>query len=471
MLYNRRPHHAPIYLFGLFLGERARDDVTQNLGDQKEKTVKEALKQGNGSVSKKIPDQENKGQTLPPGAENGQSRSKGGSQLSMSDHKSSYGQKDGDVEEAQASLDSTVQSDPKSPDDSFLSLSYASEGPCGLDLHLLDSSRNGDTSKIKVGPADQENQGIVPSAETIFDNTPNSQEPSADGTADAAPTSSGSVSNGAVAASSCSLSSGAAATSGCVPGCGATADHDAGDTSSDSITIGGAAVDAATGATSSGSVSGGEAATVDADAVSSGSVTEGGAAASCNIVPGGGGGGEVATVDAAATSSGGVTGVAAVGGGAPSSSTVTDGEVGGAVAAGSRNVGGDERAPIEEPENPPEGVVAQRDNSLPSLTTPPIQEERPETETADPTQNRTLEGGEEDLRNEETATRGNRYEQLHSKLLIYNYIQTNLIIVFNGMIIGYLKKTVLHFINLQVTLSFVNLKEVLLALHQNFIHY
>ena len=471
MLYTRRPHHAPIYLFGLSLGERARDDVTQNLGDQKGKAAKEALKQGNGSVSKKISDQENKGQTLPSGAENGQSRSRGGSQLSMSDHKSSYGQKDGDVEEAQASLDSTVQSDPKSPDDSFLSLSYASEGPCGLDLHLLDSSRNGDTSKIKVGPADQENQGIVPSAETIFDNTPNSQEPSADGTADAAPTSSGSVSSGAVAASSCSLSSGAAATSGCVPGCGATADHDAGDTSSDSITIGGAAVDAATGATSSGSVSGGEAATVDADAVSSGSVTEGGAAASCNIVPGGGGGGEVATVDAAATSSGGVTSVAAVGGGAPSSSTVTDGEVGGAVAAGSRNVGGDERAPIEEPENPPEGVVAQRDNSLPSLTTPPIQEERPETETADPTQNRTLEGGEEDLRNEETATRGNRYEQLHSKLLIYNYIQTNLIIVFNGMIIGYLKKTVLHFINLQVTLSFVNLKEVLLALHQNFIHY
>ena len=471
MLYTRRPHHAPIYLFGLSLGERARDDVTQNLGDQKEKTAKEALKQGNGSVSKKISDQENKGQTLPSGAENGQSRSRGGSQLSMSDHKSSYGQKDGDVEEAQASLDSTVQSDPKSPDDSFLSLSYASEGPCGLDLHLLDSSRNGDTSKIKVGPADQENQGIVPSAEAIFDNTPNSQEPSADGTADAAPTSSGSVSSGAVAASSCSLSSGAAATSGCVPGCGATADHDAGDTSSDSITIGGAAVDAATSATSSGSVSGDEAATVDADAVSSGSVTEGGAAASCNIVPGGGGGGEVATVDAAATSSGGVTGVAAVGGGAPSSSTVTDGEVGGAVAAGSRNVGGDERAPIEEPENPPEGVVAQRDNSLPSLTTPPIQEERPETETADPTQNRTLEGGEEDLRNEETATRGNRYEQLHSKLLIYNYIQTNLIIVFNGMIIGYLKKTVLHFINLQVTLSFVNLKEVLLALHQNFIHF
>ena len=471
MLYTRRPHHAPIYLFGLSLGERARDDVTQNLGDQKEKTAKEALKQGNGSVSKKISDQENKGQTLPSGAENGQSRSRGGSQLSMSDHKSSYGQKDGDVEEAQASLDSTVQSDPKSPDDSFLSVSYASEGPCGLDLHLLDSSRNGDTSKIKVGPADQENQGIVPSAETIFDNTPNSQEPSADGTADAAPTSSGSVSSGAVAASSCSLSSGAAATSGCVPGCGATADHDAGDTSSDSITIGGAAVDAATGATSSGSVSGGEAATVDADAVSSGSVTEGGAAASCNIVPGGGGGGEVATVDAAATSSGGVTGVAAVGGGAPSSSTVTDGEVGGAAAAGSRNVGGDERAPIEEPENPPEGVVAQRDNSLPSLTTPPIQEQRPGIETADPTQNRTLEGGEEDLRNEETATRGNRYEQLHSKLLIYNYIQTNLIIVFNGMIIGYLKKTVLHFINLQVTLSFVNLKEVLLALHQNFIHY
>ena len=371
--------------------------------------MKEALKQGNGSVSKKIPDQENKGQTLPPGAENGQSRSKGGSQLSMSDHKSSYGQKDGDVEEAQASLDSTVQSDPKSPDDSFLSLSYASEGPCGLDLHLLDSSRNGDTSKIKVGPADQENQGIVPSAETIFDNTPNSQEPSADGTADAASTSSGSVPSGAVAASSCSLSSGAAATSGCVPGCGATADHDAGDTSSDSITIGGAAVDAATGATSSGSVSGGEAAAVDADAASSGSVTEGGAAASCNIVRGSGE-------------------AAAVGGGAPSSS---DGEVdgaaaagsrnvGGAAAAGSRNVGGDERAPIEEPENPLEGVVAQRDNSLPSLTTPPIQEERPETETADPTQNRTLEGGEEDLRNEETATQSNRYEQLHSKLLIDN---------------------------------------------------
>ena len=471
MLYNRRPHHAPIYLFGLFLGERAGDDVTQNLGDQKEKTVKEALKQGNGSVSKKISDQENKGQTLPPGAENGQSRSKGGSQLSMSDHKSSYGQKDGDVEEAQASLDSTVQSDPKSPDDSFLSSSYASEGPCGLDLHLLDSSRNGDASKIKAGPANQENQRINPSAETIFYNTPNSQEPSADGTADAAPTSSGSLSSGAVAASSCSLSSGAAATSGCVPGRGATADHDAGDTFSDSITIGSAVVDAATSATSSGSVSGGEAAAVYADADSSGSVTEGGAAASCNIVPGGGGGGEVAAVDAAATSSGGVTGVAIVGGGAPSSSTVTDGEVGGAVAAGSRNVGGDERAPIEEPENPPEGVVAQRDNSLPSLTTPPIQEERPETETADPTQNRTLEGGEEDLRNEETATQGNRYEQLHSKLLIYNYIQTNLIIVFNGMIIGYLKKTVLHFINLQVTLSFVNLKEVWLALHQNFIHY
>ena len=239
MLYTRRPHHAPIYLFGLFLGERAKDDVTQNLGDQKEKTVKEALKQGNGSVSKKISDQENKGQTLPPGAENGQSRSKGGSQLSMSDHKSSYGQKDGNVEEAQASLDST--------------------------------------------------------------------------------------------------------------------------------------------------------------------------AASCNIVRGSGE-------------------AAAVGGGAPSSS---DGEVdgaaaagsrnvGGAAAAGSRNVGGDERAPIEEPENPLEGVVAQRDNSLPSLTTPPIQEERPETETADPTQNRTLEGGEEDLRNEETVTQGNRYEQLHSKLLIDN---------------------------------------------------
>ena len=164
-------------------------------------------------------------------------------------------------------------------------------------------------------------------------------------------------------------------------------------------------------------------------------------------------------------------GGAAVGGGAPSSSTVTDGEVGGAAAAGSRNVGGDERAPIEEPENPPEGVVAQRDNSLPSLTTPPIQEQRPGIETADPTQNRTLEGGEEDLRNEETATQGNRYEQLHSKLLIYNYIQTNLIIVFNGMIIGYLRKTVLQFINFQVTLSFVNLKEVWLALHQNFIHY
>ena len=456
--------------FGLFLGERARDDVTQNLGDQKEKTAKEALKQKSGSLSTEISDQGNKRQTLPPGAENGQSRSKGGSQLSMSDHKSSYGQRDGDVEEAQASLDSTAQSDPKSPDDSLLSLSYASEGPCGLDLNPLDSSRNGDASKIKAGPADQENQRINPSAETIFDNTPNSQEPIADGTADAAPTSSGSLSSGAVAASSCSLSSGAAATSGCVPGRGASADHDAGDTSSDSITIGSAVVDAATSATSSGSVSGGEAAAVDADADSSGSVTEGGAAASCNIVPGGGGG-EVATVDAAATSSGGVTGVAAVGGGAPSSSTVTDGEVGGAVAAGSRNVGGDERAPIEEPENPPEGVVAQRDNSLPSLTTPPIQEQRPGIETADPTQNRTLEGGEEDLRNEETATQGNRYEQLHSKLLIYNYIQTNLIIVFNGMIIGYLRKTVLKFINFQVTLSFVNLKEVWLALHQNFIHY
>ena len=420
MLYNRRPHHAPIYLFGLFLGERAGDDVTQNLGDQKEKTVKEALKQGNGSVSKKISDQENKGQTLPTGAENGQSRSKGGSQLSMSDHKSSYGQKDGDVEEAQASLDSTVQSDPKSPDDSFLSLSYASEGPCGLDLHLLDSSRNGDTSKIKVGPADQENQGIVPSAETIFDNTPNSQEPSADGTADAASTSSGSVSSGAVAASSCSLSSGAAATSGCVPGCGATADHDAGDTSSDSITIGGAAVDAATGATSSGSVSGGEAAAVDADAASSGSVTEGGAAASCNIVRGSG---EAAAVGGGASSSsdGEVDGAVAAGsrnvGGAAAAGSRN---VGGAAAAGSRNVGGDERAPIEEPENPLEGVVAQRDNSLPSLTTPPIQEERPETETADPTQNRTLERGEEDLRNEETATQSNRYEQLHSKLLIDN---------------------------------------------------
>ena len=395
--------------FGLFLGERARDDVTQNLGDQKEKTAKEALKQKSGSLSTEVSDQGNKRQTLPPGVENGQSRSKGGSQLSMSDHKSSYGQKDGDVEEAQASLDSTAQSDPKSPDDSLHSSSYASEGPCGLDLNPLDSSRNGDASKIKAGPADQENQRINPSAETIFDNTPNSQEPIAHGTADAAPTSSGSLSSGAVAASSCSLSSGAAATSGCVPGRGATADHDAGDTSSDSITIGGAAVDAATGATSSGSVSGGEAAAVDADAASSGSVTEGGAAASCNIVRGSGE-------------------AAAVGGGAPSSS---DGEVdgaaaagsrnvGGAAAAGSRNVGGDERAPIEEPENPLEGVVAQRDNSLPSLTTPPIQEERPETETADPTQNRTLEGGEEDLRNEETATQSNRYEQLHSKLLIDN---------------------------------------------------
>lgn len=125
-------------------------------------------------------------------------------------------------------------------------------------------------------------------------------------------------------------------------------------------------------------------------------------------------GGEAAAVDADADSSGSVSeGGAAVGGGAPSSSTVTDGEVSGAAAAGSRNVGGDERAPIEEPENPPEGVVAQRDNSLPSLTTPPIQEQRPGIETADPTQNRTLEGGEEDLRNEETATQGNRYEQLH----------------------------------------------------------
>ena len=388
----------------------------------------------------------------------------------MSDHKSSYGQKDGDVEEAQASLDSTAQSDPKSPDDSLLSLSYASEGPCGLDLNPLDSSRNGDASKIKAGPADQENQRINPSAETIFDNTPSSQEPSADGTAHAAPTSSGSLSSGAVAASSCSLSSGAAATSGCAPALGVTADHDAGDTSSDSITIGGAVVDAATSATSSGSVSGGEAA-VDADAVSTGSVTEGGAAASCNIVRGSG---EAAAVGGGAPSSsdGEVDGATAAGsrnvGGAAAAGSRN---VGGAAAAGSRNVGGDERAPIEEPENPLEGVVAQRDNSLPSLTTPPIQEERPETETADPTQNRTLEGGEEDLRNEETATQGNRYEQLHSKLLIYNYIQTNLIIVFNGMIIGYLRKTVLQFINFQVTLSFVNLKEVWLALHQNFIHY
>lgn len=91
-------------------GERARDDITQNLGDQKEKTEIEATKQEKGSIFTEKLDQGNKRQTLPPGAENGQSRSKGGSQLSMPDHKSSYGQKDGDVEEAQASLDSTAQS-------------------------------------------------------------------------------------------------------------------------------------------------------------------------------------------------------------------------------------------------------------------------------------------------------------------------------------------------------------------------
>ena len=346
------------------------------------------------------------------------------SQLSMPDHKSSYGQKDGDVEEAQASLDSTAQSGSKSPNDGLLlslPVSYVSEGPCGVDLSLLDSSRKGDASKIKAGHTHYKNQAVNPSAKTLIYNTPNSLEPSAGGTADAAPTSSGSVPSGAVAASSSSLSSGAAATSSsCVSGGVATADHDAGDTSSDSITNGGAAVEAAADAISSGSVSGGEAAAVDADSAPSGSVTEDGAAASYNSVPGGG---EAAAIDAASTSSG-VTGVSAVGGGgAPSSSTVTDGEVGGAAAAGSRNVGIDERAPIEEPVIPPEGVVAQSDHSI---TTPPIQEERPGTETADPTQNRTLEGGEEDLRNEETATQGNRYEQLHSKLLIYKYIQTNL---------------------------------------------
>ena len=345
----------------------------------------------------------------------------------MSDHKSSYGQRDGDVEEAQASLDSTAQSGPKSPDDGrLLSLSYVSEGPCGVDQSLLDSSRKGDAFKIKAGHTHHKNQAVNPSAKTLIDNIPNSLEPSADGTADAAPTSPGSVPSGAVAASSSSLSSGAAATSSsCVSGGVATADHDAGDTSSDSITSGGAAVEAAADADaiSSGSVSGGEAAAVDADSAPSGSVTEDGAAASYNSVPGGG---EAAAIDAASTSSG-VTGVSAVGGGgAPSSSTVTDGEVGGAAAAGSRNVGSDERAPIEEPVIPPEGVVAQSDHSSPSLTTLPIQEERPGTETADPTQNRTLIGGEEDLRNEETVTQGNRYEQLHSKLLIYKYIQTNL---------------------------------------------
>ena len=343
----------------------------------------------------------------------------------MPDHKSSYGQKDGDVEEAQASLDSTAQSGSKSPDDGLLlSLSYVSEGTCGVDLSLLDSSRKGDASKIKAGHTHHKNQAVNPSAKTLIDNTPNSLEPSVGGTADAAPTSPGSVPSGAVAASSSSLSSGAASTSSsCVSGGVATADHDAGDTSSDSITNGGAAVEAAADAISSGSVSGGEAAAVDADSAPSGSVTEDGAAASYNSVPGGG---EAAAIDAASTSSG-VTGVSAVGGGgAPSSSTVTDGEVGGAAAAGSRNVGSDERAPIEEPVIPPEGVVAESDHSSPSLTTPPIQEERPETETADPTQNRTLEGGEEDLRNEETVTQGNRYEQLHSKLLIYKYIQTNL---------------------------------------------
>ena len=341
----------------------------------------------------------------------------------MSDHKSSYGQKDGDVEEAQASLDSTAQSGPKSLDDGLLlSLSYVSEGPCGVDLSLLDSSRKGDASKIKAGHTHHKNQAVNPSAKTLIDKTLNSLEPSVGGTADAAPTSPGSIPSGAVAASSSSLSSGAAATSSsCVSGGVATADHDAGDTSSDSITNGGAAVEAAADADaiSSGSVSGGEAAAVDADSAPSGSVTEDGAAASYNSVPGGG---EAAAIDAASTSSG-VTGVSAVGGGgAPSSSTVTDG----AAAAGSRNVGSDERAPIEEPVIPPEGVVAQSDHSSPSLTTPPIQEERPGTETADPTQNRRLEGGEEDLRNEETVTQGNRFEQLHSKLLIYKYIQTNL---------------------------------------------
>lgn len=357
-------------------GEKAGDEVAQNLEEQKDKTAKGALKQENGFLSTKRPDQGRKRQTLPPGAKDGQNRGKGGSQPSMSDQKSSNVQQDGNVEKVQASLDSTEQSAAASSSGSV----YDGDGPVACAA--------GATASVSVtgsgGCAADISSGSVTGGATADDDA-------------AGDTSGGVTGDAAVAASSVTLTAGAAASCGTVPDPGdAAGDADA--ASSGSVTGGGAAAVNVPGDTSSGSVTGcGAAADVTA--------------ASFGSLPG----------DAA----GNVTGLTA-GDGAGSE---IDGEAGAAAAAavaavGNTNVGGDDEAlgllPVEEPENPPEGVVAQSDNSLASVTATPIQEERLETETADPTQNRTPEGAE-DLRNEERAAQGDTYEQS----FVSNTIQKN----------------------------------------------
>ncbi|XP_022806779.1 uncharacterized protein LOC111343853 [Stylophora pistillata] len=441
-------------------GERDGKEVVQNSEDQNEKTVKEALNLENGPLSTKRPDQGNKRQTLPAGAENGQGWSKGSSQLSWSDQMSSSGRKDGNVEEAPASLDSTGRSDPNSLDRDF---SYASEGPSTTDLSF-ERSRKGEASITEAGHADLENQEINPSAETLIDAVPDNLKPIASG-ATAATSSCGVSGGGGTAAYATSTASsgyatggGTAATttsSGRLSGCGGTAAYAAstassvyvtgiggitnaaGDTSPGVVTgsvglVADAACDTSyggmtgdgdggsadnTSATSSGSVTGGGPA-----AASSGSVTDSGlvadaaaAAASSGSVTDSG----LVADAAAAASSGSVTGGGAATGTAGDANATPSGSVTGIAAAGSTNVGGDDGA-LCQPENLPEGDVAQGDNSLPSLTTPPIQEESQETETADPTQNRGPEG-EEELRNEETTPQGNRYEQF----FVSNEIQEN----------------------------------------------
>ncbi|XP_022800363.1 uncharacterized protein LOC111338194 isoform X3 [Stylophora pistillata] len=356
-------------------GEKAGEEVAQNLEEQKDKTAKGALKQENGFLSTKRPDQGRKRQTLPPGAKDRQNRGKGGSQPSMSDQKSSNVQQDGNVEKVQASLDSTEQSAAASSSGSV----YDGDGPVACAA--------GATASVSVtgsgGCAADTSSGSVTGGATADD--------------DAAGDTSGGVTGDAADTSSVTVTAGAAASCGTVPGPGdAAGDADA--ASSGSVTGGGAAAVNVPGDTSSGSVTGcGAAADVTA--------------ASFGSLPG----------DAA----GNVTGLTA-GDGAGSE---IDGEAGAAAAAavaavGNTNVGGDDEAlgllPVEEPENPPEGVVAQSDNSLASVTATPIQEERLETETADPTQNRTPEGAE-DLRNEERAAQGDTYEQS----FVSNTIQKN----------------------------------------------
>ncbi|XP_022800361.1 homeotic protein female sterile-like isoform X1 [Stylophora pistillata] len=423
-------------------GEKAGEEVAQNLEEQKDKTAKGALKQENGFLSTKRPDQGRKRQTLPPGAKDRQNRGKGGSQPSMSDQKSSNVQQDGNVEKVQASLDSTEQSAAASSSGSV----YDGDGPVACAA--------GATASVSVtgsgGCAADTSSGSVTGGATADDDA-------------AGDTSGGVTGDAAVAASSVTLTAGAAASCGTVPGPGDAAGGAAGDADADSsgsVAGGGAAAVNVPGDTSSGSVTGcgaaadtssvtvtaGAAASCgtvpgpgdaagDADAASSGSVTGGGAAAV--NVPGDTSSGSVTGCGAAADvtaasfgslpgdAAGNVTGLTA-GDGAGSE---IDGEAGAAAAAavaavGNTNVGGDDEAlgllPVEEPENPPEGVVAQSDNSLASVTATPIQEERLETETADPTQNRTPEGAE-DLRNEERAAQGDTYEQS----FVSNTIQKN----------------------------------------------